>query len=100
MDLQATDSKNAGIIVCMAATPETANQVTTQSVNATDSHSTTTSSTHSFMGTVGWISGGFGGVAKYDYSKTKGITNGNSFSMTNSKSIKDLMWSKTPQALR
>lgn len=90
MDLQATDSKNAGIIVCMAATPETANQVTTQSVNATDSHSTTTSSTHSFMGTVGWISGGFGGVAKYDYSKTKGITNGNSFSMTNSKSIKDL----------
>lgn len=90
MDLQGVDSKSTGTIVCMAATPETANQVTTQSVNARDFHSSTSSTTHSVMTTVGWISGGFGGNVKYDYTKTKGVTDGNSFSMTNSKSIKDL----------
>ena len=90
MDLQATDSKNAGVITCLAATPETANQVVTQSVNATQSTTSSNTFTHSFTVNAGLTAGSFGVTGKYQFNGQFKTTNGNSFAMTNSKSIKDL----------
>lgn len=90
LDLKPVDTQNAGVIVCVAATPETANQVTTQSVNATDSHSSTSTTTHTATAQVGWTNGSFGATFKYDCKWGTSVTDGNSFALTNSKSIKDL----------
>lgn len=90
MDLQTAGTENAGIITCLAATPETANQVVTQSVNATQSTTSTNTFTHSFTVNIGMTSGAFGVTGKYQFNGKFTKTNGNSFSMTNSRSIKDL----------
>ena len=90
MNLQAVDSKTTGVIHCEAATPETANQMTTQSVNATTSHSRQITTSHSFSFMGGVQGGTFGVEGRYDFKRGTNVTDGNSFAMTNSKSIKDL----------
>ena len=90
MNLQAVDSKTTGNIHCEAATPETANQMTTQSVNATTSHSRQITTSHSFSFMGGVQGGTFGVEGRYDFKRGTNVTDGNSFAMTNSKSIKDL----------
>ena len=90
MDLQPVDSKTTGVIHCEAATPETANQMTTQSVNATTSHSRQITTSHSFSFMGGVQGGTFGVEGRYDFKRGTNVTDGNSFAMTNSKSIKDL----------
>lgn len=90
MDLQPVDSKTTGNIHCEAATPETANQMTTQSVNATTSHSRQITTSHSFSFMGGVQGGTFGVEGRYDFKRGTNVTDGNSFAMTNSKSIKDL----------
>ena len=90
MDLQPVDSKTTGVINCEAATPETANQMTTQSVNTTTSHSRQMTTSHTVtasVGTQGWKPTF---ELRYDFKRGSNVTDGNSFAMTNSKSIKDL----------
>ena len=90
MNLQAVDSKTTGVINCEAATPETANQMTTQSVNTTTSHSRQVTTSHTAtasFGTQGWKPTF---EIRYDFKRGSNVTDGNSFAMTNSKSIKDL----------
>ena len=90
MDLQPVDSKTTGNIHCEAATPETANQMTTQSVNTTTSHSRQMTTSHTVtasVGTQGWKPTF---ELRYDFKRGSNVTDGNSFAMTNSKSIKDL----------
>ena len=90
MNLQAVDSKTTGVINCEAATPETANQMTTQSVNTTTSHSRQVTTSHTAtasFGTQGWKPTF---ELRYDFKRGSNVTDGNSFAMTNSKSIKDL----------
>ena len=90
MNLQAVDSKTTGVINCEAATPETANQMTTQSVNTTTSHSRQVTTSHTAtasFGTAGWKPTF---ELRYDFKRGSNVTDGNSFAMTNSKSIKDL----------
>ena len=90
MDLQPVDSKTTGNIHCEAATPETANQMTTQSVNTTTSHSRQMTTSHTVtasFGTQGWKPTF---ELRYDFKRGSNVTDGNSFAMTNSKSIKDL----------
>ena len=90
MDLQPVDSKTTGVINCEAATPETANQMTTQSVNTTTSHSRQVTTSHTAtasFGTQGWKPTF---ELRYDFKRGSNVTDGNSFAMTNSKSIKDL----------
>ena len=90
MDLQPVDSKTTGVINCEAATPETANQMTTQSVNTTTSHSRQVTTSHTAtasFGTQGWKPTF---EIRYDFKRGSNVTDGNSFAMTNSKSIKDL----------
>ena len=90
MDLQAVDSKTTGVIHCEAATPETANQMTTQSVNATTSHSRQITTSHSFSVMVGAQASLPTIEGRYDFKGGSNVTDGTSFAMTNSKSIKDL----------
>lgn len=90
LDLKPVDTKSTGVITCMAATPETANQVTTQTVDAKDSHSQTSTVTHTATATVGWTNGSFGATFQYDCKWGMSVTDGNSFAMTNAKRIKDL----------
>jgi hypothetical protein len=90
MNLEAVDSKTTGVINCEAATPETANQMTTQSVNATTSHSRQITTSHSFSFMGGLQGGTFAAEGRYDFKRGANVTDGNSFAMTNSKSIKDL----------
>ena len=90
MDLQTADTKAAGVIACLAATPETANQVVTQSVNTTQSTTSSNTLTHSFTATIGMTGGSFEIRGNYKFNGQFTKTQGNSFAMTNSKTIKDL----------
>lgn len=90
LDLQAADPKSVGIISCLAATPETANKAVTQSVNATYSTTSSSMHTHTFTVNVGLTAGKFGITGKYQWNGKWTTTDGNSFAMTNSKSIKGL----------
>ena len=90
MDLQPADNQAGSTINCEAATPETANQTTTQSVNTTSSTTKNTTYTHSLTTTAGFTGGNLGIAASYNFKANTTKTDGNSFAMTNAKSIKDL----------
>lgn len=90
MDLQPNDPKSLGTIACMAATPETANKVVTQTVNTTQSTTSSSMHTHTMTVNIGWTAGSFGITGKYRYNGKFTTTDGNSFAMTNAKSVKDL----------
>ena len=79
-----------GIIKGEAATPETANQTITQSINLTTSSSTSSTNTDTYGFTLGVTSASVTASVNGGGSATKGKTNGTSFAMGNSKSIKDL----------
>ena len=74
----------------IAATPETANKVVTQTVNTTQSTTSSSMHTHTMTVNIGWTAGSFGITGKYRYNGKFTTTDGNSFAMTNAKSVKDL----------
>lgn len=79
-----------GIIKEEAATPGTANQVVTQSINLTSSSSSTSTDTDTKGATLGATTAAFTASANSGGSTTNGKTTGNSFAMGNSEQIKDL----------
>lgn len=79
-----------GFIKGEAATPETANQTITETVNLTTSSSSTSGGQKIIGGTLGGSLAGFTGTVHGGRSWTSGKTSGTSFAMGNSKSIKDL----------
>ena len=80
-----------GFIKGEAATPETANQVITESVNLTSSSSSSAGGNYSLSVKGGWMFGkGLTLMGGAGFGHTFGSTTGSSFAMGNSKSIKDL----------
>lgn len=84
------DLEGKGTISCEAATPETANQVSTQNVNTTSSSSQTGTIGTSLSRTAGLQGGKLRVDGTFTVSSSLGVTVGSSFAMGNSKSIKDL----------
>jgi hypothetical protein len=80
-----------GFIKGEAATPETANQVITESVNLTSSSSSSAGGNYTLSVKGGWMFGkGLTLMGGAGFGHTFGSTTGSSFAMGNSKSIKDL----------
>ena len=79
-----------GYIKGEAATPETANQTITESVNLTTSSSSTSGQSKVLGATLGGSLAGFTGHVTGGRVWNSGKTTGSSFAMGNSKSIKDL----------
>jgi len=86
----------AGTITCEAATPETANQVTTQTVSTSEKTESSVETT-----VTGKVTAGTGGAnISIDYEHMWSTTTGNSISMANSRGVKDLEVTKNTEGTK